>query len=453
MWRVSGYRPHDDSEVAAFHADDSDWRALAGGERAGKSYCVGRGELVPYLMVPHEDRLYEYHIVADTYAEARPEFRYAADDLERMGLVAELKMPPHEGQSWYLRTKTGCTLSTLSARDPTAIRGFASDGIVLAEPGRCHADVRNRCEARVQDRRGWVIEVGTFEGALHWWAKEWELGRGPNQVGLRSFSMPSWVNRAVFPGGEQDPAILRLRQRYPQEVFDERVAAIPSKPTGVIFPEANHRLHIADTPYVPGVPVWIGVDPGYNNPYAVVAWQEMDGVLRVFEVFYRSGFSTYQVVDHLRTRPWWTDVRDGAIDIAARAHVASQPHRQSEWDIWREYGGVSLHTNTVPVQTGIERIRSFLQVDPVLGRPRLVFDPQNAQGILCELGLAPPPVTEEDRAGCWRYKLRPDGVPTDEPEDRNNHALKALAYGLVARFGLGRADRRPVTSRQVFRWR
>ena len=437
-WAISGYTAWDDGDALAFHGDQGDQRALAGGERAGKSTCVGRGELVPYLMVPHQDRVHDYHIVGDTYADARHEFSYAFEDLDGMRLVAEGKMPEHESQGWYLRTKTGCTLRTISGRDPLNIRGWGSDGIVIAEPGKCGAAVRNRCEGRLQDRGGWLIECGTFEGALQWWAKEWELGKGPNPYGLRSYSLPSYANRVAFPLGAEDPKILRLRQVYSPDEFSERVEAIPAKPRGIIFPEANHRLHIWETPYIPGVPVRINVDPGFNNPCAVVCWQDHQGVLRVFNVFYRSGLSAYQVIDHVKTEPWWRDVKGGAIDIAARAHVASQRERKSEWDIWSEYGGVHLDTNSVPVSVGIERVRSFLQLDPVLGRSRLQIDPDNGQGLLCELGLAPPPETEAEKTGPWRYKKRPDGTYTDEPEDRNNHALKALAYGLVAAFGVSR---------------
>jgi hypothetical protein len=408
---------------------------LAGGERSGKSHAVGRGELVPYLATPHQERAYDYYIVASVYKEAREEFRYAFEGLDAMHLIAEVRMPEAE-QPWYLRTRTGNTLRTWSGRDPASIRAWAADGIVLAEPGRMRSDVRLRAEARLHDREGWLIEAGTFEGSLHWYAEEYKLGQIPNDVGLESFSLPAWANRVVYPLGEDDPQIQRAKRLYPDNVYKERIAAIPAPPSGIIFPEFRHRLHVAPTEYQPGVPVYIWVDPGFSNPCAVLAAQEIGGVVCLFALFYRSGFSTYQVIDHLRTQDWWGAVAGGAIDQAARAHVQSQPGRKSDWDIWAEYGGVVLSTNTVPVQVGIDRVRSFLQVDPVLGRPRLQIDP-SLVGLICEMGGGPAPETEAEKTGPWLYAKRPDGVATDRPEDRNNHACKALAYGLVAKYGVG----------------
>ena len=98
VWRMTGYAPHVDSEAQPFHSSDFDWRALAGGERSGKSTAVGRGELAPYLCVPHADRAYEYHIVGNSYADTRHEFLYAFEDLERLGLILSARMPEHETQ-------------------------------------------------------------------------------------------------------------------------------------------------------------------------------------------------------------------------------------------------------------------------------------------------------------------------------------------------------------------
>lgn len=440
-WATTGYEPHAEGDVGRFHASEAYTRALAGGERSGKSCCVGRGELGPYLATPHKDRPYEYHIVADVYEDTHHEFDYVEEDLDATHLLAEITKP--QNGSWVLRSKSGNTLTTLTGRDPARIRGFASDGIVIAEPGKCRSDLRSRCEGRLHDRDGWLIEAGTFEGSLHWWAEEYKLGQIPNDVGLESFSLPSYANRHVYPEGEQDPRIQRAKRIYPDNVYKERIAAIPAPPGGIIFGEFRHRLHVAPTEYVPGVAVHIWVDPGFSNPCAVIAAQEIQGVERLFSGFYRSGFSTYQVIDHLKTQPWWGDVRGGAIDQAARAHVQSQPQRKSDWDIWSEYGGVSLATNTVPVHIGIERLKSFLQVDAVLGRPRMVMDP-TLVGLICELGGGPAPETEEGNTGPWLYIKRPDGTPTDTPEDRNNHACKATAYGLVAKYGVG-----PIAARRM----
>ena len=73
------------------------------------------------------------------------------------------------------------------------------------------------------------------------------------------------------------------------------------------------------------------------------------------------------------------------------------------------------------IQDGIDRLRTFLR-DPAGGEPRLTLAPA-CRALMQEFGS-------------YRYHEVRDGRPISElPIDRDNHAIKALAYWLYDRFG------------------
>src|SRR5690606_39648731 len=67
-----------------------------------------------------------------------------------------------------------------------------------------------------------IFFSGTFEGAYGWYADLWNRWQGPNDDGGKSFSLPTWTNRAVYPGGREDPEIKRQESLMPPDLFQER---------------------------------------------------------------------------------------------------------------------------------------------------------------------------------------------------------------------------------------
>lgn len=46
-------------------------------------------------------------------------------------------------------------------------------------------------------------------------------------MGRRSWALPTWTNRAVFPGGREDPAIKAIEGGLSPEMFAERIGGSP----------------------------------------------------------------------------------------------------------------------------------------------------------------------------------------------------------------------------------
>ena len=102
-------------------------------------------------------------------------------------------------------------------------------------------------------------------------------------------------------------------------------------------------------------------------------------------------------------------------------------------EVWLKKAKLVLRSNKVGIIEGIERLRTFLKVNPLTNAPNTVIAP-HCKGILSEFGGCPNPFTGQ--AQTYRYKTNKDGmVISEEPEDKNNHGIKAYIYWLVNKFG------------------
>jgi hypothetical protein len=95
----------------------------------------------------------------------------------------------------------------------------------------------------------------------------------------------------------------------------------------------------------------------------------------------------------------------------------------SHADIWYRDTKLPVYWNTVSVADGILRHKTFLMPQALSGKPRLYHDPR-CRSTIWEYGN-------------YRYQETKENRPERElPLDANNHSMKAIAYGLIATFGL-----------------
>lgn len=435
---------------------------LAGGERAGKSFESG---LYLASRVPFGEL---YWIVADNYELARPEFDYTVDFLFKAGAFeSERKISkPKVGKATAV-TKTGQLIETKTADDVRKLAAVAPDGIIMAEAAQQPYEAYLRCVGRVAQKRGWVLLSGTFEGSLGWYAELFNEWQDPhNPAGGRSYSMPSWSNTVIYPGGRTDPEIKKLEALYARVpgLFDERCGAIPVPPAFLVFREFRHTIHVRpDVKYNPALPVYLAIDPASGtNPYAVLACQfapdpEQEGrfgeegeddvekhpdpidFCRVIDEDYSVGEGAEEIIARLKHKPWWPRVAGGAIDV-------EDPDERRRW---QTFGKVALRASKIDQLAGIRRLKSFLHYElddtgesetgfKFQARPHLQVA-RHVESLPYEFGVfkRKPAVTD-------------DRIPREKPpSDQPNHSLKALWYLLYHRYG---DVKRAVMLKPVTKW-
>ena len=407
LWSRVGYRPTP-AQLAA-HDSEARIRLVAGGERAGKS----RSAAMELFGRQLEGRL--YWVVGPSYDLCRPEFEYILEACRRIDAVASVRYPG--GSRCELTTRTGVRIVTRSAHEPERLAGEAPDGILGCEAAQLPPSVFLRLRGRIAERRGWLWLSGTFEGSRGWYAEKFRAWQGAGRPDARAFSIPSWENRALYPGGRDDPEMAELEAMFPADLFMERFGGVPCAPSTLVFREFEPRVHVGPQGRPSGAAVELAIDPGYAGAYAVLAIEQRGPDVAVVDEVYMRRHVAGDVIAACRARPWWPRVRGGVIDVAGRQHHATP----SQIEVWAALGGIRLRSHRVPLRSGIDRLRTFLR-DPASGKARLAVAPE-CRHLIEEFGL-------------YRYHEASDVEPVSEiPIDRDNHAIKALIYWLFDRFG------------------
>jgi hypothetical protein len=262
---------------------------ITGGWRGGKSTRAAF-RVLRQILRPTKNGL--IWLVGPDYPQAREEFRYLLEWCNKLHLYVRHTFPS-EGQC-TLTTKTGWVILTKSGRYPERLGSVAPDGVVMCEPGQVSPEVYEMIVGRVAEKRGWIFLAGTLEddSSHPTWAWYEDLANqwlnNPEGSDDRAFSIPSWVNTVVYPGGERDPEIQRQREILSDYTFARKIAAIPVGVRDPCFPELWDDN--AAQKYMPSlrgqrgirfIDGAIGVDYGTTDthPSAVVAIQQ-DGYNR-----------------------------------------------------------------------------------------------------------------------------------------------------------------------------
>jgi len=407
-----------------------------GGERAGKSFIASE-----YLNVRFWQGVL-YWIAGKDYDRCHAEFEYTAQAMIALGAVLPADVHTPKSGQWYMTLATGATIKTWSLQDWLKVGSEAPDGIVITEVAQISHTEYTRLTDRTAEKRGWVVGTGTFEGSLGWYPELFKLYQLPGQAG-ESFSLPSWSNLHVYPGGYNDPEIQRLKANHTEDHFQERFGGVPCPPHGLVFPEFRALIHVKEMELL-DAPVYLWIDPGYGGAYAVEVVQIVGETVRIVDEVYERGLVTEQIIDACMQRPWWHLVAGGAADIYVLQHQA-QP---AVAEVWLEKGKLSLACQKIEEAAGRERLHTFLTVNPIDHQPRLFVDPK-CRGILSEFGVCANPFSGDvEEVAPYKWKEdRTGAVVGQAPEDKNNHGIKAVIYGLIDRFGYvtrKRQSREPV---------
>ena len=399
---------------------------VAGGEQAGKSMVASK-YLVARLFENDEPGL--FWLVAADYERTRAEFEYLVEDFGSMGLLKEASKRVDPGR---IILADGTRIETKSAKDPRTLAMRAPNGIIGCEASQLDLETFHRLRGRCAPKRGWLFLSGTFEGSLGWYPQMFQSWQSSSSSDEVSFSLPSYSNEHLYPGGREDPEILALEKVSSDDFFLERIEGIPSPPQGMVFTEIRPDIHIQNVEYEPDIPVHIWIDPGYAEAYACEIVQVVNDQIRVIDEIYERDLITDEIIEIAQSKIWWKDARFGVIDVAGYQHQAMA----APAEVWMEKTGIYFDSQKIRINDGTERLKAFLKTDPVDQRePRIVFNPK-CEGILSEFGIKPNPFDGQTRA--YRWKMDRDGTIVGEtPEDRYNHGVKAVIYGLINRYGYG----------------
>ena len=420
LYKKVGFDPTEEQKVIL----DSDKRFIlvAGGEQAGKSMIASKFLLKKAFETEGAGL---YWLVAADYERTRAEFEYLVSDFAQLGILKKTSKRVDPGR---IELADGTVIETKSAKDPRTLAMKAPNGIIGCEASQLDLESFYRLRGRCAPRKAWLFLAGTFESSLGWYPQmfqSWKYGVNDEQ----SYSLPSWTNKHLYPKGKEDPEILRLKESSSDDFFMERIEGIPSPPRGVVFPEFRPDIHVSDKiEYVPDEPVHVWIDPGYAGAYAVCAIQIINDQVRVFDEVYEQNLITEEIINIVQNKPWYKDLRYGVIDIAGYQHQAMS----APAEVWLDSTGLYLDSEKIQINDGTERLKSTLKLTGK-GEPKLIISPV-CKGLLSEFGSTANPFDGETKVYQWKVD-RDGNIVGNQPQDKYNHGIKALIYGLINHFG------------------
>lgn len=322
--------------------------------------------------------------------------------------------------------------------------GEAFDLVLFCEAGLIGSSPWLAARGRVAETRGHVYFVGTLWHDVGWYADLHERWSSPNMVGGKTFSIPSWSNRKIYPGGREDPEIEALEEEMDKWSFARRVGARLLPSPARIYPEfGDEHVEFIDRDSSAGIVVTI--DPGYMpSRYSCLATiPRMDEhgreALDVYDEIWINNETHQEIIERLKAKPWWLQVVKLVMGHEAGQHAMAT---KSMEEIYREKtSGVEIvvcerHSDW----DRINRVKTFLQdvVDKSLP-PRIRVHPQ-CEGLIWEFQH-------------WERPTDDDGkVADDQPEDENNDALDALGNLVLEEFGPVKRRSRDVGQAKSGEW-
>lgn len=426
IFNLAGYSPT--AEQWKIHTDLTRHKLIAGGERAGKSK-VNSKELLYHWWVDiaaFKKKNALYWLLGNDYEACRGEWEHIVEDFVRLELLAA---PPTKNiDPGELILKDGTRIHTKSAKYPEKIATVAPDGILICEGAQVDYDVFLRAKTRLAEKRGWLCMAGTFEEEdyVGWYRELFELGQSFNNLDLKSFSLPTWTNTIIFPGGRTDPEILKQEAGMTKERFQERFGGVPCPKTGRVIATFSNAIHVRPCPFNRDLPVTIAIDPGFRGASVVTAIQDHGEYIEGIDEIYVTGVLLPDVIDMTMKKPWYDAIQHSVIDIAGRSH---QDGREPAVQVWesKTNGKVSPRSQKLRnEEDGIGLLEAHLKPHPITGKPGIYIDPK-LRGFIAECGGGKSPV---DGGGIWMRDKH-----TNKPLDRDDHACKTWMYYVLDKFG------------------
>lgn len=456
---VTGGQQAGKSELGAkkfqdqLNQDIDKWQPCVGGHEEGlnpdrdPSKCPGHSELkFPHLINRRCDPTLIYWLVGAEYLNCEEEFIRIFHDLIMLGLPAtnsskvdtpgwiQVKFPDENFPRISIAVKS-------EARPDAAFARVSPHGIIACEAGQLSFNTYNLMNSRTIGRKGWLWLIGTIEKSQPWFpamAENWRI----SYEDRKSFELPTWSNDFLFPGGEGNAEIQRLRRESSDDFYMERIAGKSVPPEGLVFKEFNIVTHVnEDVIYIPGQTVYIFEDPGFAGIHALEICHKIDGQYRVFDEFHQSNALTEDVIHWCTQQTWWQENKELAIDPYYKdVHHAMG----SIEELWAsEVGLIAADTKRMNINLSDERLAQYLHVNLTTHKAGAVFHPK-CVGIISEFGAIPSPHSGHGEIMAYRWKTGDDNANIGiHPQSNNCDGIRALEAGITFYEGMNSNVIRP----------
>lgn len=417
---------------------------ITGGEQAGKSLCAGNHAAALGLTSSIG------WLLGQRYADCRREFEYARDAALKAGWTSDGMYSQSDEGPWEIRyhfrleedftpVERGCVIKTLTTEDATKVSQESPDFIILCEAGRQSHQAFRYALRRAFPKSAPLLITGTLEDDAEGWLADLyrTCEAEGNPYNGTAISLPSHENLSLYPGGEEGPKfqnLLRILRETnlvdAEEEIGERFYGRPRTPKGLVFSDFSPQYHVSDkAEYIPGKEVLLAVDPGwFPSAYAILFCQIVGEQFRVFDEIYVHRQRTSEILATVKNHYSFQDLTEAWFDpFAVEQHSQGQDSTYESWRAGLTGRNIALRwPERFKEEDGRLRLHDKLLVNPLYTPPQpYLLVHSRAKWLTWEMTKG------------YRLRQRNDGTfASDEPIDRDNHAIKALIYAIMGRYGI-----------------
>jgi len=245
------------------------------------------------------------------------------------------------------------------------------------------------------------------------------MGQLPDFPEYESWRLPTWENKAMYPGGEENREILRLQRVTPEVTWQQEYAADFVAYEGKIYTEFNPKIHVQPIKFNPQWRNYLVFDYGFVDPFVCldIMVDPSDNVY-VWREYQVTSMTTYEHGRVIRNRAnpegyhidgMFGDPR-GADEAATLALLLG-----------------AVQGEVVPWKVGVEAVKAHMKIQPD-GSAKLFFDP-SCKDLIRQLERL-------------HFKTVKEGVNAKEQQhDFDDHGPDALRYFFNHMFVLGQGPR------------
>ena len=438
---------------------------VTGGVRAGKSFVCALKMFTQIVVDFGQHRIEpgaQYWLVGNNYRNTEWEYRLLKRWFKALGWIQFASKDERDARIEFgicpleacadrrVRTGTRCDhlddspvfIRTVSSENLDNIASIGVQMIVACEGAQMSQEAFERCQERCFDEGAQLVVSGTMDRLGSWYVELIQSADGDIEYqkdnDMFCITIPSLDNKHSFPAGEDDPDYIGLMKRMTKEKFEVRIMGKIRPAEQIIFGrEFNPDVHISkdelEVDYFNRV--WLTHDPSYSRPGALLVCQlDEDGgnnkTLKIIDEIYTTSQMVSEVIDTVKRKSWYDFMKNyNRIKVTGDPALNHHHYDKSGEDLWKQHAQlpVELPRKSSP-SVQIQWVREMLRVIP--GQPPFLLISPRCRGILSEFGYCPNPLTGQ--AAPYEYKFeRETNQLTDEPIDKNNHSIKALAYLLL----------------------
>jgi hypothetical protein len=222
-------------------------------------------------------------------------------------------------------------------------------------------------EPALSDKRGSADFPSTPRG-FNWYKGLWDIGQLPDPgfEEYESWRYPTWTNTAIFPGGYDDPEIVRIRANVSEVSWQQEYGAEFTAFEGKIYADFDENVHVKPIEYNPAWKNFWVFDFGFSDPFVCLdIMVDPEDRMYIWREYQVSGKST---TDH----GFVLQNRQNPNGFHINAMFADPRGADAIATLQMMLGTISAHP--VGWEQGIEAIRRQMKIRTD-GKPGFYIDP------------------------------------------------------------------------------